>query len=173
MLRRDALIAAAGMALAVEVRAKTEACGALVVTVGKLDVLPNAANAVTGHVDFMVEMRRENDGALAEIRPRAEAEAARIARVRDLTVAIRLFNCSNPLSTDGRVRRAILKQSTSAGLRTQTMPSGARHDAAWTAGIAPTGMVLIPVLKGAAPAPKGSPPPNRLPKARAQCSAPS
>ena len=58
-LRRDALTAAAEMALAIEARARGEAD--LVATVGRFDVWPGAANVIPGHVQFSVDCARPDD----------------------------------------------------------------------------------------------------------------
>ncbi len=54
-LRRDALTAAAEMALAIEARARSEAD--LVATVGRFDVWPDATNVIPGHVQFSIDVR--------------------------------------------------------------------------------------------------------------------
>ncbi len=54
-LRRDALTAAAEMALMIEARARGEAD--LVATVGRFDVWPDATNVIPGHVQFSIDVR--------------------------------------------------------------------------------------------------------------------
>src|SRR5208337_369454 len=58
-LRRDALTAAADMALAIEQRARAEPH--LVATVGRLEVWPGATNVIPGHVQFSVDLRAPDD----------------------------------------------------------------------------------------------------------------
>ena len=58
-LRRDALTAAAEMALAIEARARGEAD--LVATVGRFDVWPDATNVIPGHVQFSIDIRSPDD----------------------------------------------------------------------------------------------------------------
>ncbi len=58
-LRRDALTAAAEMALAIEARARAEAD--LVATVGRLEVWPGATNVIPGHVQFSIDLRAPDD----------------------------------------------------------------------------------------------------------------
>ncbi len=55
-LRRDALPGAAEMVLAVEAIARADASD-LVATVGKMEVLPGAANVIPGEVRFTVDVR--------------------------------------------------------------------------------------------------------------------
>ncbi len=55
-LRRDALAGAAEMILDIEIVAKTDASD-LVATVGKMEVLPGAANVIPGEVRFTIDIR--------------------------------------------------------------------------------------------------------------------
>ncbi len=77
-LRRDALTAAAEMALAVEARARSEAD--LVATVGRFDVWPDATNVIPGVVKFSIDVRAPSDvrraAAVADLELRVSAIAA-------------------------------------------------------------------------------------------------
>src|SRR5208282_4752259 len=77
-LRRDALTAAAEMALMIEERARREPD--LVATVGRFDVWPGATNVIPGHVQFSIDVRAPDDerraAALAEMKTRINAIAS-------------------------------------------------------------------------------------------------
>ena len=84
-LRRDALTAAAEMALAIEARARRETD--LVATIGRLEVWPGATNVIPGHVQFAIDVRAPDDerraAALADIKARIDAIAERSRRGSD------------------------------------------------------------------------------------------
>ncbi len=90
-LRRDALAGAAEMIRDIEIVAQTDASD-LVATVGKMEVLPGAANVIPGEVRFTIDIRSGN----AARRDRAAAlilEAlAEAADRRGLTCAAELIH---------------------------------------------------------------------------------
>ena len=79
-LRRDALTAAAEMALMIEARARGEAD--LVATVGRFDVWPDATNVIPGHVQFSIDIRSPDDARRAAAVADLEARIAAIAAAR-------------------------------------------------------------------------------------------
>src|ERR1700761_5857619 len=80
LLRRDALVGAAGFIRAVDelARSRTPDSPYLVATVGKISVQPNAINAVPGSVSMILEARSTDDATLLqfeqELWKRAESE---------------------------------------------------------------------------------------------------
>ena len=147
-LRRDALVAAAEMVLAYEARANSETRAPLVATVGKLDVSPNAANAVPGQVVFTLEVRSGHQQVLCEYLEWALAGTETIGKARKMAVGTRVIGKSSPSPMNAMVQATILQAATDAGFKARPMPSGAGHDAAYMARIAPTGMAFIPCLEG-------------------------
>ena len=127
-LRRDALTAAAEMALMIEARARGEAD--LVATVGRFDVWPGAANVIPGHVQFSVDVRAPDDArrvaALADLKEKIEAVARSRGAAREPgqdargeRLCLRSAHCRGP-QPSGR-----------GGRRRSPDPavgSGARHD---------------------------------------------
>ena len=85
---------------------------------------------------------------LTEFRDWALAEAERIAKARDLGLDTRVIGESTPSPMNGKVRTAILNAARNAGFKAREMPSGAGHDAAYMARVAPAGMAFIPCLEG-------------------------
>ena len=147
-VRRDALTGASEMVLAFEAKAKAETRAPTVATVGKLDITPNAANAVPGQVAFTLEIRSDDNGVLTEFRDWALAEAKRIAKPRDLGLDTRVIVECTPVPMNDMVQTTILKAARDAGFKARRMPSGAGHDAAHMARISPAGMAFIPCLGG-------------------------
>lgn len=140
-LRRDALCAAAEFVLAVEQRAR-ETSG-LVATVGQILAEPGASNVIPGCVTLTLDLRHQRDS-VREIAGEHFRKAARIIAVRRGVKAQCRFiqqtpsvQCCPKLS--GLLKRAVRRHLGSV----LSLPSGAGHDAAILAAIAPTAMLFI------------------------------
>ena len=121
--RRDALTAAAEWILAVE------AAGG---TVGRLSVEPNVRNVIPVRVTAALDLRHPDDAArraaVAELRRRA-------GQGRDVAVEWREVADVPAVAMDGRLSAAF-------GVATR-LPSGAGHDAAMMARVAPAAMLFV------------------------------
>ena len=121
--RRDALTAAADWILAVE-----RAGG----TVGRVQVEPNVRNVIPGSVTVTLDLRHPDD---ATRRATLEALRLQAGRGRDVEVAWRDGGDSPAVAMDERLSNAF-------GVATR-LPSGAGHDAAMMASIAPAAMLFV------------------------------
>jgi hydantoinase/carbamoylase family amidase len=141
--RRDALTAAAEMALAVEAH-----CGAradrLVGTVGRLAVAGGGAiNVIPGAVEFTVDVRSASDderrGAVAAIRGQCEAIATR----RGVTLDWDAFFELESAPCDPRLMERLAEAVAARGLPVRRLPSGAGHDAMEMARLVPSAMLFV------------------------------
>jgi N-carbamoyl-L-amino-acid hydrolase len=152
--RRDALLSAAELALAVN-RVATSIPGRQVATVGKIRAEPGAPNVIPGRVVMSLEIRDLASAKIQQVYDAVRAEADKIATARQTPISFKeLSVASEPAPTDERVRRIIATAATSLGLSHQVMPSGAGHDAQDMTHIAPTGMIFVPSVGGVSHAPK-------------------
>jgi N-carbamoyl-L-amino-acid hydrolase len=152
--RRDALLSAAELALAVN-RVATSMPGRQVATVGKIRAEPGAPNVIPGRVVMSLEIRDLASAKIQQVYDAVRAEADKIATARQTPISFKeLSVASEPAPTDERVRRIIATAATSLGLSHQVMPSGAGHDAQDMTHIAPTGMIFVPSVGGVSHAPK-------------------
>lgn len=153
-LRRDALAGAAELILAVEDVGR--AAPGLVATVGQAEVDPGAGNVVPGRVSLSLDVRHPRDDArreaLAEIRGRAEAVAGR----RDLGVDWDVVLDVDAVATDPVLREALAGAIDELGLPVRELASGAGHDAAVIARIAPACVLFVRCLGGISHAPAES-----------------
>ena len=147
-IRKDALAGASRMICDFERRARGQSGCSLVATVGKLDVSPNATNAVPGQVSFTLEARSDDDAALQEYMAWAQERISRVCSARNLRSKTRPIGQSSTARMAEGVQSAILDAAASEGYKSRFMPSGAGHDAAYMARIAPTGMAFVPCLEG-------------------------
>jgi N-carbamoyl-L-amino-acid hydrolase len=145
--RRNAMLAAADLVLAVD-RIVKSVPGRQVGTVGRLLVKPGAPNVIPGQVDLTVELRDLSTETIRTLWTRIEAEARVIARKYDTTFEYVLQHTNDPAISDPGVRRVIADAISDLRLSSQSMPSGAGHDAQDLARIGPMGMIFVPSVKG-------------------------
>jgi len=145
--RRNALLAAAELVLVVD-RTVKSVPGRQVGTVGRLIVKPGAPNVIPGQVDLTVELRDLSAEKIESLWSRIHTEAQEIARQRDVTLDYMLQHANAPALSDPKVRAVIAGAAQGLGLSSQTMPSGAGHDAQDLAHICPMGMIFVPSVKG-------------------------
>ena len=140
-LRRDALTAAAEMALAIEARARGEAD--LVATVGRFDVWPGAANVIPGHVQFSLDVRAPDDArrvaALTDLKEGIEA----VARSRGVSVSLAKTHEANAFVCDPRIIDGLSQAVEAVGVAPRILPSGAGHDTMVVGELCPAGMLFV------------------------------
>ena len=152
--RRDALVSAARLALAVN-RVATNMSGRQVATVGKIRAEPGAPNVIPGRVVMSLEIRDLDADKIELVYQAIAAEAAGIAKSQQTPIKfIEIDVALAPAPTDERVRRIIAESAESIGLTHKLMPSGAGHDAQDMTHIAPTGMIFVPSADGISHSPK-------------------
>lgn len=146
--RRDALLAAAEIALAVEAAAQSTGSTDTVGTVGVCDVFPGAVNSVPSRARIEVDVRdielSRRDAVLDQIRNAADEVAAR----RRVVVRIEPINADPPAHCAQDIVGAIVAACETRGLRHTRMISRAYHDSLFMSRIAPTGMIFIPCRGG-------------------------
>ena len=144
--RHDALLAAARLVAAVDASAR--ASKSAVGTVGLLEVKPGAPNVVPGEVFFMIDMR---DPAPAVL-DRMENEIARAAKAAEaelgVTIVLKNIWTQPPQPFDADCIAAIRAAASVSGFSTRDMISGAGHDAAYVARVAPAAMIFVPCKDG-------------------------
>jgi N-carbamoyl-L-amino-acid hydrolase len=145
-LRKNALLAAARLVERVEEIARAYAPLA-VATVGSMRVKPNSPNVVPGEVFLTVDLRHPQ----AEVLEQME---------RDLRVSLTVLPASftsiacdkiwdqPPVAFDPQCVSAVRGAAESCGFKVRDMVSGAGHDAAYAARVAPTAMIFVPCKGG-------------------------
>jgi hydantoinase/carbamoylase family amidase len=157
-LRRDAGLAAARTALAVEEIARRHGG---VGTTGVVHLKPGIPTAVPGQAEMIVDLRHAEAGPLvamiAETRAAAAEQAERLTAEREATLAgpaerraagAALTEAQvwqiEPIPFDARLVEAAAEAAGSG----RTLPSGALHDAAEMARHVPTAMMFVPSTGG-------------------------
>jgi N-carbamoyl-L-amino-acid hydrolase len=151
--RKDALLPAAELALAVNRIAKTMS-GTQVATVGRIRADPGAPNVIPGRVMMSLEIRDLDAAKMETVFRAVEAEAKRIAAQYATPISFSEIDIAlTPAPTDERLRTLIESAAESLGHSHRRMPSGAGHDAQDMAQIAPMGMIFVPSRGGISHAP--------------------
>jgi allantoate deiminase len=140
-LRRDALPAAAELILAVEGLARS--VEGLRGTVGTIEARPGAVNVVPGSSSMSLDVRHAVDA----VRARAVdslLEAARgIAARRGLDFRVDRDQHHGAVPADGTLSDLLERAVRDAGVEPRRLVSGAGHDAAVVAGLAPMAMLFL------------------------------
>jgi N-carbamoyl-L-amino-acid hydrolase len=145
--RRDALVGTARMVAAVNRAALDNppyACG----TVGMLSVSPNSRNVIPGKVRFTVDLRHPDETVLNRMGAELEVECARIAGEHGLELDFKEFWYSRPVKFDTECVAAVKNAAEQLGLASQSIISGAGHDAVYLSRVAPTAMIFVPCKDG-------------------------
>jgi N-carbamoyl-L-amino-acid hydrolase len=152
--RRDALVAAAELVLAVN-RIASSTPGTQVATVGRIRAEPGAPNVIPGRVTLSLEIRDLSSGKMESVFHAIETEATRIAEARATPIGFAESAVSlEPAPTDERLREVVESAANSLGLSHRRMPSGAGHDAQDIAHVAPMAMIFVPSDGGISHAPQ-------------------
>lgn len=146
--RKDALVAAAELILALESAAKSTGAIDTVGTVGICEVFPGAVNSIPSRVRLETDIRdidsNRRDRVLDALRASCQAVAAR----RGVTIATELVNADPPATCDTAILNALETSAIEAGKLFKKMVSRAYHDSLFMARIAPVAMLFIPCRGG-------------------------
>jgi len=145
-LRRDALAGAAACILAAETLATRHP--PLVVTVGKIEVRPGAANSIPQTAAFTVDLRHPDDAARERHCAELHVAFSEIASRRQLAMHWDPSQVTNAVPCDGRLTDSLLDALESVTGSRRTMISGAGHDAVALSAIGPVAMLFIRCREG-------------------------
>lgn len=159
-LRRDALVAAAHVVLAI--RALATEGAAEVATAGIVEVKPGNMNVVPGSARISFDVRGVDDAALGGSVDRLRQEVREIAVEHGVTAAISLSSSSAAVQTDAALSAAIHDAASARGHLVAELPSGAGHDAQHVAALGPVGMIFVPSIGGVSHSPSEATAPDDL-----------
>ncbi len=147
-LRKDALVGAAEIILAVEKLTTQEHHSFSVGTVGSLHVLPNSTNTIPGKVEMIYEFRSNDRESKYHLNRSLIEQIKDISERRGLTVESQLLSDESPVELNPFVRNVIKESCEVRGKSFLEMASGAGHDAMNMAQLCPTGMIFVPSVRG-------------------------
>ena len=147
VLRKNALLGASRMIEAIHQVGLAHLPG--VASVGLIENRPNSRNVVPGEVFFTVDLRHPDETVLDKMEAAFRAALGPIAEAEKLTLRGKMH-----LEIPGgevqcrSLSNVCARAAAQAGYKMREMASGAGHDAAYIARVAPTTMIFVPCLGG-------------------------
>jgi N-carbamoyl-L-amino-acid hydrolase len=144
--RYDALSAASCVVLGIERIARELAAGPsyFAGTVGEFSMEPNAANVIPSHVRMLIDARAVESNVMNGFIASIAALCAETAAERNVTIAEpRKVSEAAPTPMSDRVTDVLGVSAARIGASSRPMVSGAGHDAAFLAKVAPAAMIFI------------------------------
>ena len=146
--RRDAFLAGAEIALAIEKAATSTGAVDTVATVGVCEVFPGAVNSVPSRTRLEVDVRDIDGTRRDQVLAAIAAACDEVARRRRVRVERTLVNADPPARCAPQVVDALVGACELRGWRYERMISRAYHDSLFMSRVAPTGMLFIPCRGG-------------------------
>ncbi len=116
--------------------------------VGLLEVSPNSRNVIPGEVFFAIDFRHPENSVLEAMEQKLYASLEEIAAGIGLTLDYKKVWDSPPVKFDPECIEAVRKGTEQGGFSSREIISGAGHDAAYVARVAPTTMIFVPCEGG-------------------------
>jgi beta-ureidopropionase / N-carbamoyl-L-amino-acid hydrolase len=145
-LRKNALLASARMIDAIDHVGMSHLPG--VASVGLIENMPNSRNVVPGEVFFTVDLRHPDEAVLDNMEAAFRADILRIAFDSKVTYQEKCIWKSPAVKFATELIQCVRAGTSQAGFASRDMASGAGHDAAYIARVAPTTMIFVPCLGG-------------------------
>ena len=145
-LRKNALLGAARMIEAIDEIGMDNLPG--VASVGLIENRPNSRNVVPGEVFFTVDLRHPDESVLDRMEQAFRAALPPIAEAGGLTFEEKRIWNSPAVKFAPELIDCVRFGADKAGYSSRDMASGAGHDAAYIARVAPTTMIFVPCLGG-------------------------
>ncbi|MGD2118609.1 MAG: Zn-dependent hydrolase [Chromatiales bacterium] len=119
-----------------------------VATIGRVELIPGAANVVPGEARFALEFRDIDADVLDALADAFRRTLSAIVRRRDLMFDFEVLSDIEPVACDAGVQQTIREVATEFGLASHAMPSGAAHDTQKLARLTAAGMIFVPSKEG-------------------------
>ena len=145
-LRRNALLGAARMIEAIDKVGLDHLPG--VASVGLIENRPNSRNVVPGEVFFTVDLRHPDDAVLDRMEAAFRKALPECAAGQRLELEEKRIWHSPAVKFNPDLIDCVRTGAAKAGYTSREMASGAGHDAAYIARVAPTTMIFVPCLGG-------------------------
>lgn len=119
-----------------------------VATIGRVELMPGAANVVPGEARFSLEFRDIDSDILQSIAVAFQSALSDVARERQLMFSFEVLSEIEPVECNPGIRDLIDAHSRRLGYSRISLPSGAAHDTQKLARITPAGMIFVPSKSG-------------------------
>ena len=142
-LRKDALVAAAEMVMAVERRAHGASEPGLVATVGAIEAAPGAPNVIPGRAKFSLDIRAPVDADRFRAIEDLSSAFSTLAARRHVRVRVEKFYDEPAVTCDPGLVAQLEAAVERAGVTPLRLPSGAGHDGLAIAALCPIAMLFV------------------------------
>lgn len=146
--RKDALVSAAELILAVRNFGLAYSEKKIVTTVGNVKVYPGAMNVVPGKSELFIDLRGINKDVMNEVYSLIKDESSKIAMRHGTPVEIELLGSETPVRMDRNLFLEIKNVCKDLAISCENVISGAGHDAMNMASLTPTCMIFVRSRKG-------------------------
>ena len=119
-----------------------------VASIGLIENKPNSRNVVPGEVFFTVDLRHPEEAVLDKMEHAYSQALPKIAETLKLEIEEKCIWKSPAVKFHPNLIDCVRFGADKAGFTTRDMASGAGHDAAYIARVAPTTMIFVPCLGG-------------------------
>ncbi|MNE11810.1 N-carbamoyl-L-amino acid hydrolase [compost metagenome] len=153
-LRHDAFLACCEVSLKLEQLAKDSSSPDTVATVGKVEVLPGAANVISGDVQFTVDIRDSNYETKCSLVEGMRQFVRTVEVNRGVKITLEQINDDLPTRSDERIIAMLEQACQEKRIRYHKMVSGAFHDSMLVGRFAPIAMVFVPSKDGISHSPE-------------------
>lgn len=119
-----------------------------VATIGRVELLPGAANVVPGRVDFSLEARDTEQRVLDDLQGAFRRALSAIARRFNLMFEFKVLSELAPVKCSNGLLTEIQRAADSLNIQSLQMASGAAHDTQMLAGITRAAMIFVPSKDG-------------------------
>ena len=147
-LRRDAFQAVAELAVQIDRILEEHGSPRSRATIGRVELVPGAANVVPGEARIALEVRDTDAETLRSLFDAFRRTCSAIARRRALGFEFEVTSEIEPVACHERVIAAVDRACQQLSIDPLRMPSGAAHDTQMMARIAPAGMIFVPSRGG-------------------------
>jgi N-carbamoyl-L-amino-acid hydrolase len=117
-------------------------------TVGMLEVKPGSPNVIPGEVFLTIDLRDPEPAVLDRVERDITEAADLTAAELGLEVGLQRIWTQPPQPFDAGCIASVREAARVSGFTTRDMISGAGHDAAYVARVAPTAMIFVPCRDG-------------------------
>ena len=146
-LRKDALLGAARMVERINAIALAHAPDA-VGSVGLMEVRPNSRNVVPGEVFFCADLRHRDEAVVEMMEAEFRAALKEVLEPLGLAFDDKMIWRSPAIQFHPDLIACVREGAAKSGYSTRDVVSGAGHDAAYIARVAPTTMIFVPSAGG-------------------------
>lgn len=147
-MRKDALLGASEISLAIEKAAKLEEEFETVATIGVLNVHNSAMNVVPGDVDIKIDIRSTSVQSRQRVLDHLYETIELIKKNRQLTIECTEISSEEPVLLSKKINDHLLNICEERNISCQTMQSGAGHDSMNMTKLCPVGLIFVPSVDG-------------------------